>query len=204
MYWSPAQQLAHHSINGCTMSSGDLLGTGTISGPERGSFGSMLEITWRGTQPLTLPNGQERKFINDGDGVMLRGYCEKEGVRFCFFQLPRMVPVFYSFSAPAFAWLSELDARCRFASDSVLATVSSCLLSKTLCEVRRISQIKLSARSQCIHRATLCQFILSEWFQSWSQQHLNQQIVQLECVRTEQCIHFGTLLRGLCSRHLTA
>jgi fumarylacetoacetase len=82
MYWSPAQQLAHHSINGCNMSSGDLLGTGTISGPAQGSYGSMLEITWRGTQPLTLPNGQERKFINDGDVVMLRAHCEKEGVRF--------------------------------------------------------------------------------------------------------------------------
>jgi fumarylacetoacetase len=88
MYWSPAQQLAHHSINGCNMSSGDLLGTGTISGPERGSFGSMLEITWRGTQPLTLPNGQERKFINDGDAVMLRGHCEREGVSI--FELIRM------------------------------------------------------------------------------------------------------------------
>jgi fumarylacetoacetase len=103
MYWSPAQQLAHHSINGCAMSSGDLLGTGTISGPERGSFGSMLEITWRGTQPLILPNGQERKFINDGDAVMLRGHCEKEGVRSCFLQLPRIVPRIHSFSAPAFA-----------------------------------------------------------------------------------------------------
>jgi fumarylacetoacetase len=80
MYWNPAQQLAHHSINGCNMSSGDLLGTGTISGPAPGSFGSMLEITWRGTQPVMLPNGQERKFINDGDVVMLRGHCEREGV----------------------------------------------------------------------------------------------------------------------------
>jgi fumarylacetoacetase len=73
MYWNMNQQLAHHSINGCNINCGDLLASGTISGPQKGSFGSMLEISWRGTQPVSMPDGSERKFINDGDTVIFRG-----------------------------------------------------------------------------------------------------------------------------------
>lgn len=81
MYWNMSQQLAHHTINGCNMRIGDLCGSGTISGPDAGSFGSMLEITWKGTKPFTMPDGSERNFINDNDTVIMRGFCEKDGVR---------------------------------------------------------------------------------------------------------------------------
>ncbi len=84
MYWTMEQQLAHHTVNGCNMNIGDLLASGTISGPTPESYGSMLEITWRGTKPIQLKNGTERKFINDNDTVILRGYCEKNGVKIGF------------------------------------------------------------------------------------------------------------------------
>jgi fumarylacetoacetase len=81
MYWNMNQQLAHHTINGCNMRIGDLCGSGTISGSDAGSYGSMLELTWKGTKPITLPDGSERKFINDNDTVIMRGFCEKDGTR---------------------------------------------------------------------------------------------------------------------------
>ena len=81
MYWNMSQQLAHHTVNGCNMRVGDLCGSGTISGTDAGSYGSMLELTWKGTKPITLPDGCERKFINDDDTVIMRGYCEKNGIR---------------------------------------------------------------------------------------------------------------------------
>ena len=81
MYWNMSQQLAHHTVNGCNMRVGDLCGSGTISGTDAGSYGSMLELTWKGTKPITLPDGSERKFINDDDTVIMRGYCEKNGIR---------------------------------------------------------------------------------------------------------------------------
>ncbi|MCT8339968.1 fumarylacetoacetase [Flavobacteriaceae bacterium TK19130] len=84
MYWSMAQQLAHHTINGCNVRSGDMMGSGTISGPTKDSYGSMLELTWRGQNPLKLSDGSERKFIEDGDTVILRGHAEKDGVRIGF------------------------------------------------------------------------------------------------------------------------
>jgi fumarylacetoacetase len=84
MYWTMEQQLAHHTVNGCNINVGDLMASGTISGPEEGSFGSMMEITWRGTKPLKLEDGSERKFINDGDTVIIRGWSEKDGVRIGF------------------------------------------------------------------------------------------------------------------------
>ncbi|MEL1244402.1 fumarylacetoacetase [Flavobacterium sp. DGU11] len=84
MYWSMAQQLAHHTVNGCRINSGDLMGSGTISGPTPDSFGSMLELTWGGKNPITLKDGTERKFINDGDSVIMRGYCENDEVRIGF------------------------------------------------------------------------------------------------------------------------
>lgn len=84
MYWSMAQQLAHHTVNGCNVRSGDMMGSGTISGPTKDSYGSMLELTWRGQNPITLSDGSERKFINDRDTVIMRAYCEKDGLRIGF------------------------------------------------------------------------------------------------------------------------
>ena len=81
MYWNMSQQLAHHTINGCNIRCGDAMGSGTISGNEEGSYGSMLEITWKGTKPLKMPDGTERKFINDNDTVIMRGFSEKNGIR---------------------------------------------------------------------------------------------------------------------------
>jgi len=84
MYWSMAQQLAHHTVNGCNIRGGDLIGSGTISGPTEGSYGSMLELAWKGTKPLTLNDGSERRFILDGDTVVMRGHCQNEGIRIGF------------------------------------------------------------------------------------------------------------------------
>ena len=84
MYWTMAQQLAHHTINGCRVNSGDMMGSGTISGPTEDSFGSMLELTWGGKNPLRLTDGSERKFIRDNDTVILRGYCQNDRVRIGF------------------------------------------------------------------------------------------------------------------------
>ena len=81
LYWTMAQQLAHHTVTGCNLGTGDLLASGTISGPDKGSFGSMLEITWRGTEPVTLPGGGERKFLADGDTVTMTGWCQGDGYR---------------------------------------------------------------------------------------------------------------------------
>ena len=72
MYWNMRQQLAHHTVNGCNLRAGDMMASGTISGPEKGSFGSMLEISWRGSEPVSMPDGTERKFIQDGDTVVMR------------------------------------------------------------------------------------------------------------------------------------
>ncbi|MCW3085553.1 MAG: fumarylacetoacetase [Bacteroidetes bacterium] len=84
MYWTMEQQLAHHTVNGCNINIGDVMASGTISGPTPESFGSMLEITWRGTKPVKMKDGSERKFINDNDTVIMRGYAEKDGVRIGF------------------------------------------------------------------------------------------------------------------------
>lgn len=81
MYWNMNQQLAHHTVNGCNINCGDMMASGTISGPEENSYGSMLELSWKGTKPIKLNDGSERKFINDGDTVIMRGYAEKNGVR---------------------------------------------------------------------------------------------------------------------------
>jgi len=79
MYWSMTQQLAHHASNGCNLRPGDLLASGTISGDEQNSYGSMLELTWKGTNPLKLPNGEERKFLQDGDTLTISGACKGNG-----------------------------------------------------------------------------------------------------------------------------
>lgn len=84
MYWTMAQQLTHHTSNGCNVRAGDMMGSGTLSGPTKESYGSMLELTWGGKNPIKLKDGSERKFINDNDTVTLRGYCENENVRIGF------------------------------------------------------------------------------------------------------------------------
>jgi fumarylacetoacetase len=81
MYWTIAQMLVHHTSTGCNMQPGDLLATGTISGTTEDSRGSLLERTWRGTQPFSLPDGTERKFLQDGDEVIMRAYCERAGTK---------------------------------------------------------------------------------------------------------------------------
>ena len=81
LYWTPAQMLTHHGSNGCNLRPGDLLGSGTVSGPEKENRGCLLELTKRGAEPLELPGGESRKFLLDGDEVILRGHCEREGAR---------------------------------------------------------------------------------------------------------------------------
>ncbi|MBS9522893.1 fumarylacetoacetase [Litoribacter alkaliphilus] len=81
MYWNIAQQLAHHTVNGCNINVGDMYASGTISGPTEDSFGSMLELAWKGTKPVKLDSGEERKFIEDGDSVIMKGHCQKDEIR---------------------------------------------------------------------------------------------------------------------------
>lgn len=81
MYWNMCQQLAHHTVNGCNVRIGDMLASGTISGKDESSYGSMLEIAWAGQKPITLSDGSQRKFINDGDTVTMRGFGDKDGAR---------------------------------------------------------------------------------------------------------------------------
>jgi fumarylacetoacetase len=84
LYWNMAQQLAHHTVNGCNVEVGDLYASGTISGPSPGSYGSMLELSWNGEKPLRMLDGSERKFIEDGDTVIFRAYAERNEVRIGF------------------------------------------------------------------------------------------------------------------------
>ncbi|MGB0176057.1 MAG: fumarylacetoacetase [Owenweeksia sp.] len=84
MYWSMAQQLAHHTVNGCNINAGDMMASGTISGPTENSYGSMLELSWSGSKPVKLSNGNERTFIEDGDRITMRGYGEANGTRIGF------------------------------------------------------------------------------------------------------------------------
>ena len=79
MYWTVAQMIAHHTSNGCNMEIGDLIGSGTVSGPEKSSWGSLLELTARGREPIELPSGEKRGFIEDGDEIIFRGFCAKPG-----------------------------------------------------------------------------------------------------------------------------
>ena len=91
MYWNVNQQLAHHAVNGCNIQVGDMYASGTISGPTPDSYGSMLELAWRGSKPLSLDNGAERKFILDGDTVIMKGHAEKDGVRVGFGEVSTQV-----------------------------------------------------------------------------------------------------------------
>lgn len=95
MYWTMSQQLTHHTSNGCRVNSGDMMGSGTISGPTPDSFGSMLELTWGGKNPLKLNDGTERKFINDNDTVIMKGYCQNSSVRIGFGEVSsKLLPPF--------------------------------------------------------------------------------------------------------------
>ena len=87
MYWNMNQQLAHHTVNGCNVNCGDMLASGTISGPEEGSFGSMLEISWKGTKPVKMPDGSERRFIQDGDSVIFNGRAKNKDFNIGFGEL---------------------------------------------------------------------------------------------------------------------
>ena len=91
MYWNMAQQLSHHTVNGCNVRAGDLMGSGTISGPTEDSYGSMLELAWKGTKPLKMKDGSERRFIADHDRVIMRGHAEKDGVRVGFGEVSTLV-----------------------------------------------------------------------------------------------------------------
>lgn len=84
MYWNMCQQLAHHTINGCNVKVGDMMASGTISGPEPHEYGSMLEISWAGKNSIEMPDGSQRKFIKDGDTVVMRGFGLSDGVRIGF------------------------------------------------------------------------------------------------------------------------
>ena len=95
MYWTMSQQLAHHTSNGCRVNSGDMMGSGTISGPTPDSFGSMLELTWGGKNPIKLNDGTERKFINDNDTVIMKGFCQNSHVRIGFGEVSsKLLPPF--------------------------------------------------------------------------------------------------------------
>ena len=95
LYWSMCQQLAHHTSNGCRVNSGDMMGSGTISGPTEDSFGSMLELTWGGKNPIKLNDLTERKFINDNDTVIMKGFCQNGHVRIGFGEVSsKLLPPF--------------------------------------------------------------------------------------------------------------
>ena len=96
MYWNMSQQLAHHTVNGCPVNAGDMMGSGTLSGPTQDSYGSMLELSWRGERPIRLDEGGDRKFIEDNDTVIIRGHCKtKDSPRIGFGEVStKLLPVF--------------------------------------------------------------------------------------------------------------
>ena len=101
LYWNLCQQIAHHTINGCNLQTGDLLASGTISGPTPDSLGSMLELGWKGTRPIQLPDGDFRLFLKDGDRVTMKGWCQGPGYRVGFGEvtgrvLPAVPPAVFS------------------------------------------------------------------------------------------------------------
>ena len=94
MYWNMSQQLAHHTVNGCPVNSGDMMGSGTISGKTPDSYGSMLELSWRGEKPVKLNDGSERKFINDNDTVIMTGFCDNGTTKIGFGEVStKLLPV---------------------------------------------------------------------------------------------------------------
>jgi fumarylacetoacetase len=100
LYWSMAQQLTHHTVNGCNLRTGDLLASGTISGPSPDSYGSLLELAWKGTKPLAFPNGETRTFIQDGDRITMSAWCEGKGYRIGFGEVTgRILPALTNVAA---------------------------------------------------------------------------------------------------------
>jgi fumarylacetoacetase len=91
LYWNMVQQLAHHTVNGCNVNVGDIMASGTISGKDESSYGSMLEIAWAGSKPITLPDGSKRVFIQDHDTVIMKGFGEKDGIRVGFGEVSTQV-----------------------------------------------------------------------------------------------------------------
>jgi fumarylacetoacetase len=91
LYWSMQQMIAHHTVNGCNLRVGDLLASGTISGPTPDSYGSMLELSWNGEKPISLNSGTNRTFVNDGDTVRMRAFAEKEGMRIGFGEVSNQI-----------------------------------------------------------------------------------------------------------------
>jgi len=87
LYWNLCQHVAHHTVNGCNLRTGDLLASGTISGPDPSSYGSMLELSWNGKSPIKLPNGEQRTFLQDGDTITITAYCQGDGYRIGFGEL---------------------------------------------------------------------------------------------------------------------
>lgn len=97
LYWNMSQQLAHHTVNGCPVFSGDMMGSGTISGPTPDSYGSLLELAWKGEKPVKLKDGSQRVFVEDNDTVIMRGYCENKDYRIGFGSVrSKLLPVFQS------------------------------------------------------------------------------------------------------------
>lgn len=84
LYWTALQQLAHHTVTGCNLNPGDVFASGTISGDTPDSYGSMLELSWKGTKSIPLKNNETRKFLADGDEVIIRGFCQKDNIRIGF------------------------------------------------------------------------------------------------------------------------
>jgi fumarylacetoacetase len=94
MYWNMAQQLAHHTVNGCNINAGDIFASGTISGSNPESYGSMLELSWKGTKPIKMPDGSVRKFLLDQDIVIMKAHCENKEYRIGFGELhSKILPV---------------------------------------------------------------------------------------------------------------
>lgn len=91
LYWNISQQLAHHTVNGCNMRTGDMCASGTISAADENGFGSMLELSWRGNKPIQMADGNSRSFLEDGDSITIKGYCEKDGLRIGFGQVVNKV-----------------------------------------------------------------------------------------------------------------
>ena len=98
MYWNMKQQLVHHSITGCPMRAGDLLGSGTISGPDETSYGSMLELSWRGAKDIKLKNDKTRKFLQDGDYITMTGFAQGNGYRVGFGSMTGKILPAYDFN----------------------------------------------------------------------------------------------------------
>ena len=98
LYWSAEQMVAHHTVNGCALQVGDLFGTGTISGPSKSEYGSFLELTWRGKEPIQLSSGEQRVWLEDGDELIMKGFCEKDGIRIGFGEVTGVIEPAHTFN----------------------------------------------------------------------------------------------------------